>query len=379
MKKIRIIALHLAYGGIEKAIISMANLFAEKYDVEIISVYNMPNSPAFPLSDKVRVRYLLDEIPNREEFKAAVRAKNPAAVLREGLKSVRILRGKKQSVINAIKGIDEGVIITTRHEDNVLLSKYGSKNVLKIAQLHHDHNFDKKLVRDFGNAYGNIDVFTLLTDGLAEEVRSMLPSNSKTKVVCMPNFLEHYPDNVNLDSKEKIALAVGRLEPVKGFDRLIEAFADIHSKMPDWKLRIVGEGSEREKLEKMISENGLADCVTLTGMQDSNGVEDEMRRASLYLMSSYSEGFGFVLIEAFSAMLPAVAFDVRVGPGTIIRDGTDGLLVKDRDTKAFAERASELMRNDNMRREMAANALERSKLFSKDNVSRLWDAVLGEE
>ena len=66
MKKIRIIALHLTYGGIEKAIISMANLFAEKYDVEIISVYNMPDSPAFPLSERVRVRYVRDETPNRE-------------------------------------------------------------------------------------------------------------------------------------------------------------------------------------------------------------------------------------------------------------------------------------------------------------------------
>lgn len=378
MKKIRIIALHLAYGGIEKAIISMANLFAEKYDVEIISVYNMPNAPAFPLSDKVSVRYLLDEIPNREEFKAAVKAKNPAAILREGIKSVRILRGKKRGVINAIKEIDEGVIITTRNEDNVLLSKYGSKNVLKIAQLHHDHKFDKKLVRNFGNAYGNIDVFTLLTDGLAAEARSMLPANSRTKVMCMPNFLEHFPENVSLDTKEKIALAVGRLDPVKGFDRLIEAFADIHSKMPDWQLRIVGEGSEREKLEKMISENGLADCVTLTGMQDSDGVEKEMRRASLFLMSSYSEGLPFVLIEAFSAMLPAVAYDVRVGPGAVIEDGVSGYLVPDGDRAAFAERACILMSDDVLRRQMAEKALERSKFYSRENISRLWDSILGD-
>ena len=191
MKKIRIIALHLTYGGIEKAIISMANLFAEKYDVEIISVYNMPDSPAFPLSERVRVRYLLDETPNREEFRAAMRAKDPAAILREGIKSVRILRGKKRGVINTIKAIGDGVIITTRNEDNVLLSRYGSKNVLKIAQLHHDHRFDKRLVRDISRRYGNIDVFALLTDGLAEEVKAMLPEESRTRVVCVPNFLEH--------------------------------------------------------------------------------------------------------------------------------------------------------------------------------------------
>lgn len=377
MKKIRIIALHLAYGGIEKAIISMANLFAEKYDVEIISVYNMPNSPAFPLSDKVSVRYLLGEVPNREEFKAAVKAKNPVSILREGIKSIRILRGKKRGVTETIKSINEGVIITTRNEDNVLLSKYGSKNVLKIAQLHHDHKFDKKLAHDFGTVYGNIDVFTLLTDGLAAEARSMLPADSRTKVMCMPNFLEHFPENVSYNSKEKIALAVGRLDPVKGFDRLIEAFSDIHSIMPDWQLRIVGEGTERERLEKLIEEYDLAGCVTLTGMQDSEGVEKEMRRASLFLMSSHSEGLPFVLIEAFSAMLPAVAYDVRVGPGAVIEDGVSGCLVPDGDRAAFAERTCRLMSDEALRRQMAEKALECSKFYSRENISRLWDSILG--
>lgn len=379
MKKIHIIALHLAFGGIEKSICSIANLFAERYEVEIISVYNMPDSPAFPLDERVRVRYLLDEVPNREEFKAAVRSGKPTAILREGLRSVRILRGKRRGVINAIKGIDSGIIITTRNEDNVLLSRYGRRDVYKIAQLHHDHMFDKRLMRDFARHYGNIDVFTLLTDKLADEVRSMLPQSSRTKVVSMPNFLSHYPENVDLDAKEKIALAVGRLNAVKGFDRLIGNFALIHEKAPDWKLRIVGEGEEHEKLEGLIQKYALSDCVTLTGRKDADGVEEEMRRASLYLMSSYSEGFAFVLIEAFSTMLPAVAFDVRVGPGTVIRDGVNGFLVPDGDMESFAERASELMHDDGLRREMAKNALECSKLYSEENISRLWDAVLEEE
>ena len=378
MKKIRIIALHLTYGGIEKAIISMANLFAEKYDVEIISVYNMPDSPAFPLSERVRVRYLLDETPNREEFRAAMRAKDPAAILREGIKSVRILRGKKRGVINTIKAIGDGVIITTRNEDNVLLSRYGSKNVLKIAQLHHDHRFDKRLVRDISRRYGNIDVFALLTDGLAEEVKAMLPEESRTRVVCVPNFLEHYPENIDLDVKKKVALAVGRLDAVKGFDRLVEAFADIHGVMPDWKLRIVGEGTERDRLETLIAENGLEDCVSLTGMRDAAGVEEEMRRDSLFLMSSHSEGLPFVLMEAFSAMLPAVAYDVRVGPGAIIQNGVSGYLVPDGDRAAYVARVCELMGDEEKRREMAERALERSHFYSKENVARSWDGVLGD-
>ena len=83
MKKVRIIALHLAFGGIEKAICSMANLFAEHYEVEILSVYQMPDSPAFPLDERVKLRWLLDDIPNREEWKAALSARSLSGVARE--------------------------------------------------------------------------------------------------------------------------------------------------------------------------------------------------------------------------------------------------------------------------------------------------------
>lgn len=379
MKKIHIIALHLAFGGIEKSVCSIANLFAEQYDVEIISVYHMPNSPAFPLDERVRVRYLLDDVPNREEFKAAVRSKNLPAILREGLRSLKILIGKRRGVIGAIKAIDSGIIITTRNEDNVLLSRYGRKNVFKVAQLHQDHRFDKRLLRDMAGRYGNIDTFTVLTEQLADEVRSVLPKDSRTRVICMPNFLQHYPENISYDGREKIALAVGRLNAIKGFDRLIGCFALIREKAPDWKLRIVGEGEERKKLKELIAKHSLSDCVTLTGRKDADGVEEEMRRASLYLMSSYSEGLPFVLIEAYAAMLPAVAFDVRVGPRAVITDGIDGFLVPDGDCEAFAERAAALMHNDALRREMAENALKRSAYYSKENISRLWKTALGEE
>ena len=80
MKTVRIITLHLAYGGIEKAVCQMANLFAEKYDVEIISVYDMPDAPAFQIDERVRVRYLLDEIPNRDECVTAPAGRTSSAL-----------------------------------------------------------------------------------------------------------------------------------------------------------------------------------------------------------------------------------------------------------------------------------------------------------
>lgn len=378
MKKVRILALHLAYGGIEKAIISTANLLADKYDVEIISVYNMPDSPAFRVDSRVCIRYLLDEIPNPKEWKAAVRAFKIVDIVKESVKSLRILRNKKRAVIDTLKSIHDGVLITTRHEDNLVLSKYGDKNVLKIAQLHHDHNFIKKYTDGFINGYGNIDVFTLLTPSLVDEVREIMRDNRHTRLALMPNFLETYPDVTDLGGREETILAVGRLEPVKGFDRLIRCFRDIHRKRPACKLKIVGEGTERKRLEEMIREYELEDSVILTGRLDSVGVEREMLRASALAMSSHNEGFGYVIIEAMSCGLPVVAFDVRVGPGYIIENGVNGFLVSDGDEAEYAARLLALLDRDELRTAQAEKAMLRAKDFSKENIGKLWFDIIGD-
>ena len=129
LKKIpvNIIALHLGVGGVEKAIISMANLFAERYDVRLYSVYKLPGAPVLPIDDRVSLRFLMHDVPNRDEWKTAVKAMDPKAIFKESMRSIRILAGKRGVVKKMIRNITEGVIITTRHEDNLPLAKYGSK------------------------------------------------------------------------------------------------------------------------------------------------------------------------------------------------------------------------------------------------------------
>ena len=379
MKRVRIIALHLAFGGIEKAICSMANLFAERHEVEILSVYKMQDKPAFPLDDRVRVRYLLDDTPNRDEWKQAMAAHNVGGILKESVRAVRILREKKSAVIRAIRESTEGVLITTRPEDNVLLSRYGNPGVLKIAQLHQDHAFEPKLVRELSSAYSGVDVLAMLTPGLAAEVQDMMRgNNTHTEVVYIPNFLEHFPESTDRFEREKTVLAVGRLNEVKRFDLLIRLFNVVHTQFPEWKLRIVGEGEEREKLEAAIRELDAADYVTLTGKQDAAGVEEEMLRASIYAMTSRSEGFPFVLLEAESCALPIVAFDVRVGPGFVVQDGVNGFLAPDMVYESFCEKLASLMKDDALRLKMAEAAKAHAEQFSREQVGKIWYSLIGD-
>ena len=97
MKKITILALHLGYGGVEKSIASLSNILVEKYEVEIISVYRLYDKPAFEIDSRVKIKYLLDAnlSPNKKEFKEAIKSKNIIDILKEGIKSIKILKLKK--------------------------------------------------------------------------------------------------------------------------------------------------------------------------------------------------------------------------------------------------------------------------------------------
>ena len=84
MKKISILALHLGYGGIEKSIVSLANVLCKRYQVEIATCYRLYPEPVFPLDRRVKVQYLNDQtiIPNHEKLREAIRSKNLLKVIK---------------------------------------------------------------------------------------------------------------------------------------------------------------------------------------------------------------------------------------------------------------------------------------------------------
>lgn len=376
-KTINIIALHLGVGGVEKAIISMANLFARRYEVNLFSVYDMPDSPAFPVDEGVRLLYLLGDTPNREQWKAALRELRFKSFIKESFRSVKILRGKRRSVARVIKTIQDGVIITTRHEHNLLLSRYGVDSVLKIGQLHHDHRFERKYVRGFRKGYSRLDVLALLTPQLVSEAEELMRGkNRHTRLVYMPNFLVRYPEHPELIAREKTVLSAGRLTKVKRFDLLIKQFARIHPQAPDWKLKILGDGEDAAALREQVRELGAEDYILLAGRKNGKEVEGEMCRASLFAMSSRSEGFPFVLLEAQSCALPILAYDVRVGPGFMVHEGEDGYLVPEGDEALFERRLLEMMGAPRLLREMGEKALEHAGEFSEDKVAEKWYSVI---
>jgi glycosyltransferase involved in cell wall biosynthesis len=149
-----------------------------------------------------------------------------------------------------------------------------------------------------------------------------------------------------------LLLALGRLHPAKAFDVLLDAMAGV----PGAHLWIAGEGELRGALEAQIGRLGLNDRVRLLGWRDDR--LDLLATADLCVFPSRYEPFGIVSIEAWAARLPLVATR-SAGPGALIEDGADGLLVPIDDAPALAAAIRRALADNDLRRRLAENGRRR--------------------
>jgi glycosyltransferase involved in cell wall biosynthesis len=193
------------------------------------------------------------------------------------------------------------------------------------------------------------------------------------RVIAIPNAV---PD-VALGPGDPAAhrlLAAGRLVPQKGFDLLLRAFHEVAERHPDWTLDIYGRGARRESLERLLDELGLGERAHVNHPTDQLGAR--MREASVYVLSSRYEGFPLILLEAMSAGLAVVAFDCPTGPGEIVTDGANGLLVPPKDVAALAAALDRVMSDESLRRRLATAAPASVVPYSAEALGRRWEEVL---
>ncbi|WP_243140634.1 glycosyltransferase family 4 protein [Pelistega ratti] len=199
-----------------------------------------------------------------------------------------------------------------------------------------------------------------------------------TSVAVIPNAvrfpLHNQPPYIPVQKPDqtKLLLAVGRLHTEKGFDVLLNAFAQIADANNQWRLVILGEGGQRQALEDQIQQLGLENKVSLPGRVGN--LKDWYEQADMFVLSSRYEGLSNSLQEAMASGLCVVSFDCDTGPREVIREGIDGVLVRPvSDSKALAESLNQLMRDENLRHYYASNAPEVIHRFSAQEISEKWD------
>lgn len=370
MKKISILGLHLNYGGVEKSIVSQANMLASDFEVELVITYKMNERLAFNIDPRVKIIYLTDKKPNREEFNKKLKSFRIIGAFIEGLKALRILFEKKNTMKKYIINSNSDIMISSRIEITELLNKYGKS--YKIAEEHRHHNNDKKYIKKLKKATTNIDTLVCVSKELTEYYKNAF---NRDNIVYIPNCLDSFPEETTTFDEKRL-ISVGRLSHEKGFLDLIDVFKIINEKDKTISLDLVGDGNERKLIEEKIKNLNLEKYITLHGYRDKEYINSLLSMSSCYLMCSFEESFGIVLIEAGSYAVPSIAFTSAQGAKELIEDGVSGYLIENRDKEKMADKVIELLEDSDKLKELGINAREKAKEFNFDKVKKQWLKLL---
>lgn len=170
------------------------------------------------------------------------------------------------------------------------------------------------------------------------------------------------------------ALAVGRLDHQKGFDLLLDIWADFARNQPDWRLIIAGDGEQREALHAQADRLGISNSVNFVGKV--NNIDDYYRQSDMALMTSRYEGLPLVLLEAKSWSLPVVAYDCPTGPKEIINHQQDGFLVPMNNKQEFLKSMENLATNDTLFFDMSSRTEQTAMKFDGEKIKKQWLALI---
>lgn len=288
-------------GGIERLAAQLANYLVEQgWTVTIYCRISSAENPVYPLYESVNVVPVFDE----HKLESSVYA------LRQ-----RLLHSDIEVFVPMLSEWLFDPIVEAAQTTGIPVIVSEHNDPWKIEELWWSH--DRRI-----KCFEKVDGIHLLLHKFNES----LPEELRNKVTVITNGV-HIPESLPNEKREKLIVGVGRLEPQKRFDRLIEAVGQIQGELrtAGYRIEIYGEGSLKSSLLQQISELGVNDLVYLMGK--TSQIETVYRRASLFVLPSEFEGFGIVVVEALSFGVPVIAFRDCNGPNEIIREDLDGWLV----------------------------------------------------
>lgn len=176
---------------------------------------------------------------------------------------------------------------------------------------------------------------------------------------------------INRSEAAPVLGVVSRLEPIKGMDLVVPAFAEVLGAHPEVRLLVVGDGSLRAFMEEQAAQLGCAEAITFVGRQPQEQLAQWYRQMDIVLMPSRSEGFGLTAIEAMASGCVVVASDVG-GLPEVVRDGICGLLHRTEDVADMVAKINTLIGDEALYDRLQAQSLVEVEKYSFE---RYADAV----
>ena len=297
MKKVLLLVPSLGIGGQEKIAINTVKCLKAKYDVRLAVFQKRDIEYEYPCE-------VVDlDIPTQKGKIAKIRNQIKRMIKVARLRSrlnidVVISFGSTANITNIGSGvISKGKTISAIHGFAEVEASLALKLILKCS-----------------------DKVICIAKAMQDKLLSLYPNAKNTVVIENGYEIEQITTKANEDIPAELPhpliVAMGRLETVKGFDRLIKAFAQARKSYPGMNLAILGKGSLKESLEGLAQAEGVADAVVFMGHQQNP--YRFLKEADLFVLSSRNEGFPNALIEALSCGCPIVSVDCQSGPREIL-------------------------------------------------------------
>lgn len=347
----------LSGGGAERVVCNLSNyLINKRHDVTIVTMSD--DAPYEELNEKI-TRICLLENYERKSFvsDSILRYRRLKSFIKENNTSVYIvfLPVTIALLLSLRKIIKRPVVVSERNNP----SSYS-----KIIQ---------GMLKYFCR---RADAFVFQTEDQKVWYSNYLNLDSKITAV-IPNAVNITNRKVarNDNNGDFTIISAGRFSPQKNFQLLIESFAIVHENYPSYKLVIYGEGPLREKLEQQVAALGLDKNVAFPGF--SRNLNEEMEKASMFVLTSDFEGIPNALIEAMQCGLPCVTTDCDGGGARLlIKDGVNGFLVEKGNSRAVADAIISIGRDKDLAFRLGTAANESLKDFSSDKIYGRWESFI---
>jgi len=351
----------LTSGGAEKVASMMADYWAEKHNI-ILLTDSFPKDDFFKVNKKVKRVSTGFKVSEKRLFRKLL-------LHFSGLKHLRTVIRKE----------DPDVIISHMDVTNVrvLLATMG----LNVPVIVEDHNNPEmkgmpqpwKFLKPLTYKYA-YNIVLLTKDLLNYYPKNLYDHN---KIVFIPNPLNIPVEKSHSNEyilKNPTFIALGSLTDQKGFDILLRVFKKVLKKKPEWHLTILGEGPKRAALEKLSIELGIENNVFMPGrVKNPYSI---LKEADIYVMSSRYEGFPVALCEAMGVGLPCISFNCPTGPADIIIHNKNGLLIDYLNEEKLANAMADLIENPEIRKKFSKEALKINETLNINNIMHKWNKLI---
>lgn len=353
------------HGGIEKVMATKVNYWSNlpETEVYIVTTEQKEKLPCYELDPRVK---LIDLGVNYDRSKSYFSFQNLQKSISHYQKQKKVFKNlRPEIIISPNYNFDHYWLPLIKQKAQLLKERHSSRYLEEVQRK--SGSFISKLkfaINDWiETKYDRIVVLN------KDEVQYVKSNNA----VVIPNPVEL--SNLRADVSNKRIIAAGRISPVKGFNDLIEAFSRAHVDFPDWQLHFYGQDylGTQKQLQKQIGSLNLSQSIIFKGNVDH--LPTIMANYSIYAMTSETECFPMVLLEALSVGLPVVSYDSPTGPRNILINGKDSYLVPYKKIDIFANRLKELMNDELLRKTLADQGVENVSRFSIETVMTKWTAL----